>query len=86
MARRRRTSRCKTCYRTLRDPVSRDRGYGPTCWGKRPAVVMAERERLGQIPFGLMVSADIALGPVDARRDISMSRRRRTEERRDSSR
>jgi len=30
--------RCQRCNRRLTDPISRDRGYGPVCFGKIPQV------------------------------------------------
>lgn len=33
---------CIMCHRDLREPVSRKRGMGPTCWGKRPSLAYAE--------------------------------------------
>lgn len=43
--------RCKRCNRKLSDPESRSRGYGITCWGKVPAVVMRALEEAGQLRF-----------------------------------
>ncbi|WP_145099193.1 DUF6011 domain-containing protein [Sporomusa sp. KB1] len=30
-------SRCKRCNRTLKDPLSIERGYGPVCWAESQA-------------------------------------------------
>jgi hypothetical protein len=54
MSRRRRGKEfqtCKRCGRSLSDPDSRVRGYGPTCFGKVPAAVFAQLEEAGQLRF-----------------------------------
>lgn len=40
---------CKRCGRTLSDPDSRVRGYGPTCFGKVPAMMFRQLEEAGQL-------------------------------------
>lgn len=52
MARRKRGKEfqtCKRCGRSLADPDSRVRGYGPVCFMKIPAMVYAQLEEAGQL-------------------------------------
>lgn len=44
---------CKDCDRKLTTKISRERGYGPTCYAKRPSMHYKELERKGQLRFDL---------------------------------
>lgn len=46
---RRRHRACLICHRKLSDRLSRSRGYGPVCYGKRPDVQMKVLESVGQM-------------------------------------
>jgi len=34
--------KCQNCGRKLKDPESRERGYGPECWGKITGIHVSE--------------------------------------------
>lgn len=40
------SSICRRCGRTLKDSISRERGYGPECWNK---ICKESRRRLFEI-------------------------------------
>ncbi len=40
---------CLLCKRRLTDSVSIERGYGPSCYQKVPAVITAQLEAAGQL-------------------------------------
>lgn len=42
---------CRRCGRSLSDPESKIRGYGPTCFSKVPAMVTKMLEEAGQMRF-----------------------------------
>ncbi len=42
---------CLKCNRTLVDPESQKRGYGPVCASYDPALIQAELEAAGQLAF-----------------------------------
>lgn len=40
------------CFRKLTSPLSKQRGFGPVCFGKRPSLAYKELESQGQLTFG----------------------------------
>ncbi|MDU2064386.1 MAG: DUF6011 domain-containing protein [Sporomusaceae bacterium] len=44
--------RCRCCHRELKDPISIERGCGPTCYAKRPKEFIYQTELNFEPKFG----------------------------------